>query len=63
MLDKVRALAPRFRGLVSVDGGITRDTGARAREAGARVLVAGTSIFRSADRTQAIGSLRGAGAP
>lgn len=58
MLEKVKALRPAFRGHVSVDGGITSETGARARHAGASVLVAGTYIFRASDRTKAIASLR-----
>lgn len=43
---------------LQVDGGIDLSTAPAAVKAGASVLVAGTSIFREADRAQAIASLR-----
>ena len=60
MLEKVKTLRARFKGKISVDGGIDRETAPRAVAAGADVLVAGTAIFREKDRAKAIESLRGA---
>jgi len=45
--------------LISVDGGINKDTAARCIQAGAQVLVAGNAIYESNDYGQAIKSLRG----
>lgn len=61
MMEKVRWLRPRFRGLISVDGGINRETAMISKEAGADVLVAGTSVFGEPDRGKAIRILRGDG--
>ena len=58
MLEKVRALRSRFRGKISVDGGIDPKTAPLAVAAGVDVLVAGTSIFGQKDRSQAIKELR-----
>ena len=58
MLQKVRALRPRFRGKISVDGGIDTETAKQAVDAGADVLVAGTAIFGQKDRAKAIKELR-----
>ncbi len=58
MLQKVRTLRPRFRGRISVDGGIDTETARQAIDAGADVLVAGTSIFGQKDRAKAIKELR-----
>ena len=58
MLEKVRTLRSQFRGKISVDGGIDRETAREAIRAGADVLVAGTSIFGQKDRSQAIKELR-----
>ena len=58
MLEKVRSLRPRFRGKISVDGGIDPQTAPQAIAAGADVLVAGTAIFGQKDRAKAIDSLR-----
>ncbi len=58
MLDKVRELKKKFKGLVSVDGGINRDTATSAIESGADILVAGTAIFGNQDRCEAIKGLR-----
>ena len=58
MLEKVRTLRSRFRGKISVDGGIDPQTAPLAVAAGVDVLVAGTSIFGQKDRSQAIKELR-----
>ncbi len=43
---------------ITVDGGITVETGRACREAGANVMVAGTTVFRATDRAAAIAALR-----
>lgn len=58
MLEKIKALRPRFRGKISVDGGIDSETAPRAVAAGADVLVAGTALFGQKDRAKAIAGLR-----
>ncbi len=58
MLEKVKTLRKRFRGKISVDGGISAETAPQALAAGADILVAGTAIFGQKDRAQAIRSLR-----
>lgn len=58
MVEKVKALRGRFRGKISVDGGIVPETAVVAVRAGANVLVAGTAIFGNPDRSQAILNLR-----
>lgn len=58
MLVKVKTLRSRFKGKISVDGGIDFETAPQAVAAGADVLVAGTSIFGQKDRAQAIRNLR-----
>jgi ribulose-phosphate 3-epimerase len=58
MLEKVRALRGRFKGKISVDGGISAETAPQALAAGADVLVAGTAIFGQKDRARAIRTLR-----
>ncbi len=58
MLEKVKALRPRFQGKISVDGGIDPATAPQAVAAGADVLVAGTAIFGQKDRAKAITGLR-----
>jgi len=45
MLEKVRQLRRRFKGKISVDGGIDAQTAPEAIRAGADVLVSGTAIF------------------
>jgi ribulose-phosphate 3-epimerase len=59
MMDKVKKLRSKFQGLISVDGGVNRDTVAQVREAGADVIVAGTAVFGQKDRAAAIRELRG----
>lgn len=56
-IREVRALAPDKD--IEVDGGINPETAERVREAGANVLVAGTYLFRSADMSEAVRSLKG----
>jgi ribulose-phosphate 3-epimerase len=58
-LEKVRFLKSRFRGMISVDGGVNSETAAACLEAGADVLVAGTAVFGQPDRRKAIEILRG----
>jgi ribulose-phosphate 3-epimerase len=45
---------------IEVDGGIDVQTARIAIDAGANLLVAGTSVFKSANRTEEIAKLRGA---
>ena len=59
VLPKVRQIREWFAGELSVDGGITAQTGRLCREAGANVLIAGTAVFRSASYRDAIHSLKG----
>jgi ribulose-phosphate 3-epimerase len=61
MVKKVERLRPKFKGLISVDGGITPETAKVVVKAGADILVAGTSVFGEKDRAKAIGALRSAG--
>jgi ribulose-phosphate 3-epimerase len=63
VLDKVRTLKQlkdqgRTKALISIDGGINRQTSGLAVEAGAEVLVAGAAIFGSADRKKEIEAIR-----
>ena len=58
MLEKVRTLRSKFKGLISVDGGINAQNAADCLKAGADILVAGTAIFGEPDRTAAILNLR-----
>ena len=43
---------------ISVDGGITAETGARCAAAGANVLLAGSFLFKAADMRDAIAGMR-----
>src|SRR3989338_8570779 len=58
MLEKVRALRPRFSGLISVDGGINLETARKAAEEGADVFVAGSAIFKEVNRKEIVQKLR-----
>ncbi len=60
MMEKVRTLRGRFKGLISVDGGVNQETAPVCIGAGADILVAGTAVFGQKDRRQAIEALRGA---
>lgn len=56
-VHKVPYLRKKFRGLISVDGGINAETAKKVVSQGADVLVAGTSVFGKPDRAQAIREL------
>ena len=58
MMGKVKALRPKFQGLISVDGGIGAGNASQALEAGADILVAGSAVFGKADRAKAIREFR-----
>ena len=63
MLEKVKKIKAEIekRGLnidIQVDGGLNPETAKSAREAGANVIVAGSSVFKAADRHEAIDALR-----
>ena len=60
MMLKVRDLRKVFSGLISVDGGVNRETAPQALQAGADILVAGTAVFGQKDRKAAIEELRNA---
>ncbi|MDP8298411.1 MAG: ribulose-phosphate 3-epimerase [Candidatus Tantalella remota] len=59
MLEKVKAIKPRFNGHIQVDGGINKSTAVEAVAAGVDVLVAGTAVFGQDDYGKAISGLRG----
>jgi len=56
-VHKIPALRKKFRGLISVDGGINAETAKKTLAAGADILVAGTSVFGKPDRRQAMREL------
>jgi ribulose-phosphate 3-epimerase len=58
MMEKVKALRPKFQGLISVDGGIGAGNASQALEAGADILVAGSAIFGKSDRAKAVREFR-----
>lgn len=58
MMEKIKALRPKFQGLISVDGGIGAGNASQALEAGADILVAGSAVFGKADRMKAIREFR-----
>jgi len=58
MMGKVKVLRSKFRGLISVDGGIGAGNASQALEAGADILVAGSAIFGKSDRAKAIQEFR-----
>lgn len=60
MMRKIESLRPKFKGLISVDGGIDPATAPKAVAAGVDILVAGSAIFGKSDRAQAIAQLRDA---
>ena len=59
-LEKIKRVSDQYQNqiLISVDGGINRDTASAARTAGVNILVAGSYLFNASDLTQAIASLR-----
>jgi len=58
-VPKIAEVARRLPAVdVSVDGGITAETGARCAAAGANVLLAGSFLFKAADMRDAIAGMR-----
>ena len=65
VLEKVKKIRAVIDGLdkeidLEIDGGINPETVVLAKEAGANVIVAGSSVFKAADRKQAIETLKNA---
>ena len=58
MMEKIKKLRPKFKGLISVDGGIDPQNAPKALEAGADILVAGSAIFGKSDRAKVIQEFR-----
>ncbi|MFA6600677.1 MAG: ribulose-phosphate 3-epimerase [Candidatus Omnitrophota bacterium] len=58
MMEKVRALRPKYKGLISVDGGVNLKTVDEVLRAGADIIVSGTGVFGEKDRPAAIRRLR-----
>ncbi|MBI4727799.1 ribulose-phosphate 3-epimerase [candidate division TA06 bacterium] len=63
VLDKVRTLKKlkdqgKTQALISIDGGINRQTSGQAVKAGVEVLVAGAAIFGAVNRKQEIKAIR-----
>jgi ribulose-phosphate 3-epimerase len=55
VLIKIRALRERYPNVtISVDGGVTLETGRKAIEAGATQLVVGSGIFKTEDVVKAL---------
>ena len=61
-IETVRGYIERYQPAceLEVDGGIDRETAGLVKAAGANVLVAGSSVFKAADRAEAIRELRNA---
>ena len=57
-IKQVRNMIKTRDTILSVDGGINNETAILAKEAGANMLVAGTYVFKSADWSKSIASLR-----
>ena len=57
VIPKLKELRKSFKGLISIDGGINKETAKIARKAGVDILVAGSAIFNCNDRRQAIHDL------
>ena len=57
-IKQVRNMIKTRDTILSVDGGINNETAIWAKEAGANMLVAGTYVFKSADWSKSIASLR-----
>ena len=57
-MPKIKALRSRFKGLISIDGGIDPQTASQPLQAGADILVAGSAIFGKSDRGQVIREFR-----
>ena len=58
VVPKVSQVRAWYPGDLSVDGGITAQTGKLCREAGANILVAGTYVFKASSYHDAINALR-----
>lgn len=58
LLDEIRT-ENDFKYKIEVDGGVNVENAAQIISAGADMLVSGSYVFKSADRAQAIASLRG----
>lgn len=58
-MEKVKWLKQRFKGEISVDGGVNTKTFQTVIDAGATILVAGSAVFGNANRAEAIAALRG----
>lgn len=58
-MEKVKWLKQRFKGEISVDGGVNAKTFQTVIDAGATILVAGSAVFGSENRAEAIAALRG----
>jgi len=56
--EKITGLRKIYKGIISVDGGITPQTAKSCVDSGVNILVAGTSVFASSDRKKAIKTLR-----
>ena len=57
VVPKIKQIREKYKGLISVDGGINDETAKLVKEAGAEILVAGSYIFKSKNRKKAIQSL------
>ena len=62
VLEKIRELRPKFKGEISIDGGINAETAPLAVEAGADILATASYFFGSADQKQVVTSLKALGA-
>lgn len=58
-VPKISRLKEKFKGYISVDGGVSSKTSKMVIDAGANVLVAGTAVFKQGDYKKAINDLRG----
>lgn len=58
VLPKIKALRKIYKGIISVDGGINKDTCADVLALGADMLVSGSYVFKAKNTRAAIESLR-----
>lgn len=58
VLPKIKALRKIYKGIISVDGGINKDTCREAIASGADMLVSGSYVFKAKNAKAAIESLR-----
>lgn len=59
VLPKIRELRSLYDGMISIDGGINKNTAKDARDAGVDILVAGSAVFGAKDRKKAIRDIVG----